>query len=91
LTIFLTFKAVSAIGGFIMAINMDNSGFVSIGSPQMSPTIFVLSFAFFTGIIYTISREKIKIIYSISNLTMILTVTITTFIVGGGIITLFLH
>lgn len=84
LIIFLTFKAVSAIGQFIvavkMAIKIHSTGIVSLGSPQISPTISILSLALFSGIIWTISRKKIRTIYSVSNRTMIMTISITFFI-----------
>lgn len=91
LTIFLTFTAVSAIGGFILALKMNQSGWVSLVGPHISPSISILSFTFYAGLVWTICREKIRSIYSVSQRSMVLTVILTASIVGTGIIALFLH
>ena len=92
LTIFLAYSAVSAIGLFILTINMKPSGIGALDNlfPQILPLTYILGFVFFTGIIWVISREKIRTIYSISKWTMILTVAITALIVGLGITTTFI-
>ena len=92
LTIFLTYSSISALGMFILTIKynfMYPSGPTAI-FPQISPLIIVLGFLFLSGIIWVISREKIRTIYSISKRTMILTVAITALIVGLGITTTFI-
>jgi hypothetical protein len=87
ITIYLTYSAISLIVAFILAINynfMYPSGTTAIFS-QIPPLTIVLGFLFLSGLIWAISREKIRTVYSISKQTMILTVAITTVIVGLGI------
>lgn len=88
LTIFLAYSAVSAIGQFFLTIKMKPSGISALDDifPQVSPITYILSFLFFGGIIWAISREKIRTIYSISKRTMILTISIVTLIVAFGVI-----
>ena len=82
-TIFLIYKAMSALTMVIMAIRINSSDYIFLFIPQISPIPFILSFALFSGIIWLISREKLRTIYSISNLTMLLTISIVTFIFAG--------
>jgi len=90
LTIYLVYSAVSTIGLFIltMKVNMYPEGPTAI-FPQISPTIHILSFLFLSGIIWVISREKIRTIYSIGKRTMVLTISIATLVVVLEIITIF--
>ena len=73
-------------------MNMKPSGIGALDNlfPQILPLTYILGFVFFAGIIWVISREKIRTIYSISKWTMILTVAITALIVGLGITTTFI-
>ena len=91
LTIFLTYSAVSAIGMIILTMNRKQSGIEGLDSlfPQIPSLTYMLAFLFYSGIIWTISREKIRIIYSISKLTMTLTISIVTLVVALGIIRTF--
>jgi hypothetical protein len=87
LAIFLTYSAISAIGMSILTMNMVPSGIEILDNlfPQILPLTYILGFVFYVGVIWTISRENMRTIYSISKQTMILTVTITALIVGLGI------
>jgi len=87
LSIFLTYSAVSAIGQFILTMNMKLSGIEALDNlfPPISSVTYIIVFAFFVGIIWAISRESVRIVYSVSKQTMILTVAITALIVGFGI------
>jgi hypothetical protein len=91
LTMFLTYSAVSAIGLFIFTVNMKPSGFEALDGlfPQTSPTTHIMTFLFFAGTIWVISREKIRTVYKITKQTMILTISITAVIVGFGLKTFF--
>ena len=91
LTIFLTYSAVSVIGQFVLTIKMKPSGVSALDDifPQVSPITYILSFLFFSGIIWTISRKKIRTIYFISSRAMILTISIVTLVMVLGIITFF--
>ncbi len=87
LTMFLTYSAISAIVLFVLTINLEHSGVETLDSifPQTSPTTQFLTFLFFTGTIWAISRENIKTVYSISKQTMVLTISITALIVVIGL------
>lgn len=91
LTMFLTYSAVSAIGLIILTINMEPSGIPALDSifPQTSPSTHILTFLFFAGTIWAISRENIRTVYTITKQTMILTISITAVIVGLGLKTFF--
>ncbi len=91
LTIFLTYSAVSAIGHLISVINRELSGIeaLDILNPPISPIRPILSFLFFAGMVWIMSREKIRTVYLITKRTMILTVTITALIVLSGIVIIF--
>jgi len=91
LTMFLTSSAVSAIGLFILTMIMKHSGFDATDnfSPQTSLTTYLLTFIFFAGIIWTISKENIRSVYAINKQTMLLTILITAIIIGLGLITFF--
>lgn len=91
LSLFLTYSAVSEIGLFILTINLQHSGFEALDSLflETSPTTHLLTFLFFIGTIWAVSRENIRNVYTISKQTLILTVTITAIIVGFGIKTFF--
>ena len=79
LTIFLVYSAISAIGSFILAIKWKPSGTALENLfPQTPPISYLLSFLFMSGIIWVISREKIRNVYSISKPTMIFTISIVT-------------
>ena len=92
LTIFLVYSAVSAIGSFILAIKWKPSGTTLDNLfPQIQPITYLLSFLFMSGIIWVISREKMRNIYSISKPTMVLTISIVTgiFVAAFGILSFF--
>lgn len=91
LTIYLTYSAISAFGLFILTINMEPLGIAALDSlfPQTSPIPHFLTFLFFAGTIWVISRENLRTVYSISKQTMILTISITAIIVGLGLNTFF--
>jgi len=91
LTTFLAYSAVSAIGLFVLTINVKPSGFAVMDNifPQTSPTTHLLNFLFFAGTIWAISQENIRAVYAISKLTMIMTISITAIIVGLGLNTFF--
>jgi len=91
LTMFLTYSAVLAIGLFILTINMEPSGFAALDNlfPQTSPTTHLLTFLFFAGTIWSISRENMRTVYTISKQTMVLTISITAIIVGLALKTFF--
>lgn len=91
LTMFLTYSAVSAIGLFILTMNMEPLGIPALDSifPQTSPSTHILTFLFFAGTIWAISRENIRTVYTITMQTMILTISITAVIVGLGLKTFF--
>ncbi len=86
-TMFMTYSAVSAIGLFILTINMEPLGIPSFDSifPQTSPPTHLLSFLFFTGTIWALCRENIRTVYTITKQTMIITISITAVIVGFGL------
>ena len=91
LTIFLTYSAVSAIGSMILALKWKPSGIEALDflfQPSL-PLTYLLGFLFFSGVIWTISRKNIRTIYSISNRTVILTISIVVFIVVLGLKTFF--
>jgi len=91
LTMYLTYSAVSAIGLFILTMNMERSGTPALDSifPQTSPSTHIFTFIFFAGTIWAISRENIRTIYTITKQTMILTISITALTVGLGLRTFF--
>ncbi|WP_339704466.1 hypothetical protein [Algoriphagus aquimarinus] len=91
LTMYLTYSAVSAIGLFILTMNMKPSGFDALDNffPQTSSTTHLLTFLFFVGTIWAISRENIRTVYSITKQTMVLTISIAAIIVGLGLKTFF--
>ena len=86
-TIFLAYSAISAIVLFISRMNMQSSGIEIFDNllPKISPR-YILHFLFFAGIIWVISKEKLRNIYLISKRTMILTISITILIIVLGII-----
>ena len=81
---FLTYSAVNEIGNFIVTINMEPTGIPALDSliPQTSPITSLFKFLFFSGAVWVISKENIRTVYAISKQTMILTISITTIIVG---------
>lgn len=91
LTVFLTYSAVSVIGFFILIMNLRVSGFDALDNffSQTSMITYLLSFLFFAGAIFAISRENIRSIYKINKQTMVLTISITAIIVGLGLKTFF--
>lgn len=91
LTMFLTYSAVSAIGLFIMTINIEPSNFLLLDAifPPNSSATHLLTFLFLAGTIWAISRENIRTVYAISKQTMILTISITAIIIGLGLKTFF--
>ena len=91
LAIFLIYSAVSAIGMIILTMKMKPLGVEGLDSifPQIPSIMYMLAFLFYSGIIWTISRDKIRIIYSISKLTIALTISIVTLVVSLGIIITF--
>jgi len=82
LAIYLIFSAISAIGMFIMLIKTHPAGIEALDVVISSSYIFlithILTFIFCAGIIGIISKENIRAVYSISEQTMINTITITT-------------
>ena len=76
LVIYLIFSAISAIGMLIMLIKMHPD--VVISSSYIFLITHILTFVFCAGIIGIISKENIRAVYSISEQTMINTITITT-------------
>ena len=84
LTMFLTYSAVSAIGLFFLTMNMKSSSFEALDNlfQQTSPSTHILTFLFFAGTIWAVSRENIRTVYTITKKTMILTISITAVIVG---------
>ncbi len=93
LTVFLTYSAVSAIGISILIIVMMFMGLDELDNffSQTSMTKYLLTFLFFAGIIFAISRENIRTVYGISKQTMVLTISITVIIVGLILISLFIQ
>lgn len=87
LTIFLTYSAVSAFEMFILTLKMGPSDVTVFDNifPQTSPIIYILTFIFFAGTIWAICSENVRRIYSVSKLTMSLTIIATALIVGLGI------
>lgn len=87
LEIFTTYSAISAIVLFYMTISMGLSDFQVSDSifTQISPAIHIFRFLFFVGTIWAISKENVRSNFAINKLTMILTVSITTLIVGLGL------
>jgi len=84
LAIFLVYSAVSAIGLFLLTMTMRPSGIegLDILFPQTPPLTYMLVFLFYSGIIWIISREKIRTIYSINKLTMVLTISVIALVVA---------
>jgi len=78
LTIFLVYSAASAIGEFILSIIkiIRISILGNLFSPY-SPITPILSFLFFGGTLWVISKKNIRTIYSISKRTMILAISIS--------------
>lgn len=87
MTIYLTYSALSVIQLLILSIKMNNSGFEAMDKlyPQPSTTVQLISILFLVGTIWVISSNRIRIVYAISTLTLILTILITTAIVGIGL------
>jgi len=75
--IFFTLSAISPIWFIILAIVWDFPL-----PPQTIQTHILLLFAFYVGMIWLISREKIRTIYSVSKRTMILAIVGTVVVVG---------
>lgn len=88
MTIYLTYSAVSLIQFLILSMKMKNLGFETMDNlyPQPSTTVQLLSILFLVGTIWVISNNRIRNVYAVSKLTLILTVSITTVIVGIGLI-----
>ena len=92
LIIYLTYSAVLEIGKFILAIKITSSyiPLFDLIFPQISPLTHILAFLFFSGVIWIISKENIRTVYSIGKQTMILTVIVTALIAGLGITNTFI-
>jgi hypothetical protein len=92
LTIFLTFSAVSSIGLFILALNRDSSRFpaLQIIFPHTSPITHILALMFFAGMLWSISKESIREIYSVNIKYMITTISIISTITLLTMLGLFL-
>ena len=93
LTIVLIYVASSVIGQFILGIKMNGklTGISTFDNLIPPTTLLVYMLGFFlgiSGIIGVISRKEIRIIYSISQRTMILTIAIPALLVGLAVILL---
>jgi len=82
LTIFLTYAAVSAIRMLVLIMpkGVEELKYLTALLPLIFVLIPIFKFLFFSGIIWVISKEKIRNIYSISKRTMILTISIVIFV-----------
>ena len=87
LTIFTTYSTISAIGLFYMTMKMRQSDFHLFENifTETSPVIQFFRFLFFVGTTWAISKENVRSNFAINKLTMILTVSITTLIIGLGL------
>ena len=81
-TVYLIFCAVSEIGMLVMFITVNIVEFEAFNITLLYPTPIrhVLKFIFYTAIAWIISRENVRSVYSISEKTMIYTISITTII-----------
>lgn len=89
--IYLTFSAVSVISLFILTLNMQSLRNTTVYStfPKITLATHLLTFLLITTLIWGISREKIRIVYSIKKQTMIMTISIVAILVGIGFKTMF--
>lgn len=77
LVIYSTYSAISSFGLFIMTINMEHSS-VPLDSifPPTSPITHILTLAFWSGILWTISKLNIREIYTVDRKYMVMTIGI---------------
>ena len=77
---FLTYSAINVIGLLIMTWNMEPLGVPAIDSlfPQTSTATYILTFLFFGGTLWVLSKENIREQFNINRQTMLGTIGITT-------------
>ncbi len=80
LVIYMTNSAVNSIGLLIQTWNMKSFGIPAFDSvfPQISPLTYILTFLYFAGIIWVISKGNIRNVYGINKKIMFITIGITT-------------
>ena len=76
---------------FILTLNMQSLRNTTVYStfPRITLATHLLTFLLITTLIWGISREKIRIVYSIKKQTMIMTISIVAILVGIGFKTMF--
>lgn len=87
MAIFAIYSAISKVFLFIITLKLELSDFHSFDNifVQISPAFHVFGFLFFVASVWTISKENVRNIFAVTKLTMILTVSVTTLIVGFGL------
>lgn len=91
LTVLLTYTAVSAIGYLILTIKSNrqhNPAFDNL-LPYTSEATQLLTLLFFGGIIWAMCKQNVRAVYSINQLTMTLSLVLTTLLVSLGFAIIF--
>jgi hypothetical protein len=91
LAAYLTYSVVLSLVSFILVISWQPSGIGALDAlfPPTPAIAYVVISLLFSGIIWSISRENVRIIYSVSQRTAILTIVAIGLLVGGIVIFLF--
>ena len=91
LSAFLTYSGINAIGLFSITIGQQPIGIPAFDSafPTVSPFSYLISFFFFSGTLWYICKETIRIKYHITKRSMINTLVIVTIINSTFIYLLF--
>ncbi|MCK4661466.1 MAG: hypothetical protein KAT68_01265 [Bacteroidales bacterium] len=77
---YLTYSAVNSIGLLIQTWNMEPIGIPAFDDifPQTSPITYILTFLFFVGTMWVISKENVREIFAINRKTMMMTIGIVS-------------
>lgn len=82
IAMYLTYSAISVLGTIIMTIGAEPTDTPLDILIPVSPSIYIFPFLFYAGMICGICKQNLREIYTVDKQTMILTITITTVILG---------
>jgi len=91
LAIFLTYSAIIALIIFFMSLKRETSGFGNFEAlfPTVSPISHFLTFVFFSGSLWAISKKEIRAYYNIKNTTLYKVIGTTILFMGIYLLSIF--
>jgi len=91
MAIFLTYSAIIGLTIFFMSLNRETSGFGNFEAlfPTVSPISYFLTFVFFSGSLWAISKKEIREYYNIKNTTLYKVIGISIIFMGIYLLSIF--